>query len=347
MSTGKNMAKEVGSEGPVAIVDRDALPRLAVLEDRLIEAEAIRAGLSVGRRPKDRRFLTVTDGKSSFMFFGGWCNRTSNPVTAMAKNKHAAKAIMKGGGASVTRGELFHVSEKSEALGYAACIGYPVVVKPNNGIKGSHVYVGMGSDEDVSRAFDSISKHFNYVLIEGFFKADEYRFTLVGDKVIGVVRRIPAYVVGDGSSSVRELIDEKNIERRKNPAHPPIVVDGEVERILSSVGLGLESIPEAGRTVQLRRNSNVSTGGEAIDVTDSVADYYKEQVEMASRGFRGLYVAGFDVLIRDLSEPQGDYAIIEVNHDPMFSLHHYPWVGQPKNVARLIVQGLYPGAIRN
>lgn len=318
------------------------LPRLLGVENRLVQAAALeRGGLLIGRGKVNPQVLTISNGTKSHLFYKGWCDKTPRPVATMARNKQATKAILMGAGIAVTRGELFHASQENESSEYARSLGFPVVVKPNNGLKGSQVHANLQSDEEFDAAFRSAGADFKFILVEKHFQAEEYRFTLVNDRVVGVVRRVPAHVIGDGESTIDQLVEQKNVARRANAVHPPIKLDSEVGRLLKRGGLSSESVPEVGLHVQLRNNSNVSTGGEAIDVTDDIDPYYREQVQMASKAFRGLYVGGFDVMIKDSTKEGGEYTIIEVNHDPMFSLHHYPWQGEARNIAKEIVNGLF------
>lgn len=119
-----------------------------------------------------------------------------------------------------------------------------------------------------------------------------------------------------------------------------IKLDEEIERVLSKSNYTFDTIPEDGEVVHLRSNSNVSTGGDAIDVTDDISSEIKETVRKAVRAIPGARVCGVDVLIN------GDNIhILEMNVGPlgpMLTMHHFPWVGKKRNVIGKVVDALFP-----
>src|SRR5699024_12643687 len=74
------------------------------------------------------------------------------------------------------------------------------------------------------------------------------------------------------------LIDLKNLERRKNDRLNSclIHIDVEILKFIEEKGYTLESIPPKGEYIPLREKTNVSTGGDPIDVTDKITDELKQ-----------------------------------------------------------------------
>ncbi|MDF1551303.1 MAG: bifunctional glutamate--cysteine ligase GshA/glutathione synthetase GshB, partial [Bacteroidales bacterium] len=162
-------------------------------------------------------------------------------------------------------------------------------------------------------------------------------------QTIAVAYRMPANVVGDGKKNINELINDKNIVRGEDYTHPllKIKIDYEVERHLKEQKLNLESVPKSGERIFLRKNSNLSTGGDSIDLTDDMPDFYKKIAEKAARA-AGLKIAGIDIIIKNIHKTPNhkNYIVVELNAPAMLSMHDYPYVGKNRNVARYVVDSI-------
>ncbi|HUG28383.1 MAG TPA: Mur ligase family protein, partial [Gemmatimonadales bacterium] len=175
----------------------------------------------------------------------------------------------------------------------------------------------------------------------------DYRILVIGGEVVAVAERIPAHVVGDGSASVTELIAAVNADPRRGEGHcsamTRIEVDAVIENTLERAGLSLASVPPQGQRVLLRPNANLSTGGIAIDRTEKI---HPDNAHIAQRAARivGLDIAGIDFICPDIgtSVHESGGGIIEVNACPGFRMHLEPFQGRRRNVARPVVELLFP-----
>jgi len=111
---------------------------------------------------------------------------------------------------------------------------------------------------------------------------------------------------------------------------------------LEKFGLTLDSIPQKGQIVQVVGNANLSTGGQAIDVTDEVHPTVREIAESAAKAIN-LDIAGVDFISRDISKPfdAKTSAIIEVNAAPGIRMHHFPSKGKSRDVGKAVVEYLF------
>src|SRR5699024_11141590 len=183
-------------------------------------------------------------------------------------------------GVPVPQGKIFKVNDK-EAITYASNIGYPVVIKPLKGSMGRGVYTNIQNEDELKNAiedFRSRFKKYTEFAVEKHYPGKEYRIYVVGDQVVGATNRIPANVIGDGKTSITNLIKNKNKERKKNPylAPKPIKVDYEVRHLLKRAGYDENSIPPKGEQVFLREKSNLSSGGDPIEETDELSEEVKQ-----------------------------------------------------------------------
>jgi len=268
---------------------------------------------------------------------------------AILRDKYYAKSILAEKGFSVPPGFVFSATEITAALTYAERLGYPVVIKPVNGAQGDSVFPNLVDEREFREAFQWISRKSQSrdILVEKYFDGDDYRFLVIADKDLAVVKRSAPRVTGDGVSTVQELIAVENY-RRMNPRNTCLceihIKDEEGQRVLSHQGMTEESVPEKGQLVRLRYNANVSWGGDCENVLDTVHPSYLDLARSIHALFPGNHFTCVDILARDVTTPvsKDSYTFCEFNVDPGFSLHHMPGTGKPHLVLETIVDMLFP-----
>jgi D-alanine-D-alanine ligase-like ATP-grasp enzyme len=307
----------------------------------MIVLEAYERGVWFTKLPKERFEMSYGDKK--YVVKNGKILREYNSKLAVRVMgmKEVSSRLLRSRGHAAPENTVFQKNDLERAWNWAKPI-LPVVVKPYNGQMGNLVFVNIDSYEEFKQCFEKVTEKHETVLVEQFIKGNEYRFTYVNNQIVGVANRVPANIVGDGENTIKQLVVLKNEEResRKNPIHKQLPLDEESERVLAKKGYSFEYIPEAGETVYLRNNSNVSTGGDAIDVTDKISRDIKNRVRKAIRSIPGIEVCGVDVLING-----DDINILEVNLGPMLSMHHHPWEGKKRNVIGKVVDGMFPETV--
>lgn len=262
-----------------------------------------------------------------------------------AGNKYLTKQILSGNGLPVPRGEIAYTEQS--AVMAAELMGYPVVVKPFDANQGKGVTVRICDREGVGRAFKEAMNFSRAVLVEKHISGRDFRVLVVGGAVAAAAERIPPFVTGDGTSSVKKLVEaENNNPLRGNDHEKPLTkikLDGPARQVLLDSGMDTDTIPAAGEKVFLRYNGNLSTGGTSRDCTGEV---HPVNARMAIRAAEllELDIAGIDITVRDISAPldEQEGAIIEVNAAPGLRMHLYPTEGEVRNVASNILDMLYP-----
>ncbi len=235
------------------------------------------------------------------------------------------------------------------AVRAARQIGYPVVLKPLNANHGRGVSINLVSGEQVESAFDFAREHgtSRAVLVESYVEGYDHRMLVVNNELVAVAKRVPGHVVGDGESTITELVDRVNEDPRRGIGHEKVLTRLELDRqageLLSAAGFDEGTILADGEVFHLRKTANLSTGGTAIDLTDVV---HPDNREMAVRAIRavGLDVGGVDFLTADITESykQVGGAIVEVNAAPGFRMHVAPSEGEPRDVAGKVMDMLFP-----
>ncbi len=296
------------------------------------------------------RIIQLGQGRYQQRLSATKTSHTSAVGNDLAANKDYARRVLADLGLPVPRYE--RVYRAREAIEAARRIGYPVVVKPNNGSMGGGVSVGMRNRRQVRAAFKRAQAIGRSTLVEEVVEGSDYRMLVIDGRLCAAAQRIPAHVVGDGKHSIEELVEEVNLDPRRgsgpNQSWTRIALDAEADRVLAAHGHDRRTVPPPGQTVYLRRNANTSDGGSAVDVTDRVHPDNREIAERAARAI-GLDVAGVDLLTTDISGSIWEIggSICEINSRPGLRKHIWPAVGTPRDVTTPIVRMLYPAGSRS
>ncbi|MBL0177676.1 MAG: cyanophycin synthetase [Gemmatimonadetes bacterium] len=271
--------------------------------------------------------------------------RTSHIAVEMASDKEETNKLLGALGLPVPRQELVQRSE--DAVRAAKRIGFPVVVKPYNGNHGRAISIHLTTDEQVATAFALAQEVSRSVIVESFVTGDDHRLLVVDGVLVAATRRTPAHVVGDGRSTIADLVTEVNRDPRRGIGHEKVLtrleLDAKAVEFLAANGHSPSTVPPAGERVYLCATGNLSTGGTATDVTDII---HPDNAEMAVRAIKavGLDVGGVDFLSADISESYKSHGggICEVNAAPGFRMHSAPSEGTPRDVAGPVIDMLFP-----
>jgi cyanophycin synthetase len=309
-----------------------------------IASEAVARGIPVTRIGSGS-LLRLGYGRHSRLIEATLTDATPCICADISSNKQLTKYLLSENGIPVPRGRTVY-SEISAVMA-AEQIGLPVVIKPLDGNQGKGVQLALRTDDEIRSAFREATKYSSGVVVERCVSGRDYRLLVVGSSVCAAAERLPASVCGDGTHTVRQLVDIINSDPRRGDDHQrqltKIKLDSVTEHVLGRQGLGLDSVPEKDRLVRLRQTGNLSTGGTAVDCTDVV---HPENAAIAVRAARavGIDIAGIDVVTENISTPisVNRGAVVEVNTAPGIRMHLYPSVGKPRNVAKNIVDLLFP-----
>ncbi len=293
-------------------------------------------------RLNDGNLVQLGHGRRQRRIWTAETDHTSAIAGNIAHDKDLTKSLLASCGVPVPEGQV--VDSPEAAWEAAQDIGLPVVVKPSDANHGRGVSLDLTERSDVEKAFSVADAEGSEVIVERYVQGDEHRLLVVGGRVVAAARGESLSVVGDGRSTVAQLIDSQlNSDPRRGEAEEfpleTIHLDREpvMRLLLERQGLSGEAVPAAGRRVMVQRNGNV-----AIDCTDDVHPEVAHAVSLAARVV-GLDVAGVDLVARDISRPleeQGG-AVVEVNAGPGLLMHLKPATGLSRPVGRAIVDHLF------
>ncbi|MEH6357642.1 MAG: cyanophycin synthetase [Pseudomonadales bacterium] len=272
---------------------------------------------------------------------------TNYIATALAGDKKGTHGLLKDMGLPVPLQAMFY--DEDGAVKGSKRIGYPVVIKPLDANHGRGITIDLNSDEEVREAFHVAKAQgkSRAVLAESFITGFDHRMLVVNNELVAVAKRVPGHVIGDGRSTIAELVELVNADPRRGIGHEKVLtrieIDVQANRLLEEAGYDENTVLAANEKFFLRSTANLSTGGTAIDLTDVV---HPDNRDMAIRAVRaiGLDIGGVDFITDDITHSYKDVggAIVEVNAGPGFRMHVAPSEGEPRDVAGKVLDMLYP-----
>ena len=283
-------------------------------------------------------------GNRHYLFNG--CETPFNNISSAstAEDKYCTHQILEMAGIPVPKAVSLHVNDfnqnKTEEV--IADLKFPLVIKPLvNGAQGRDVLCNIQTFEELQIALAQHFKSYNYLLVEEFHgKLTSYRVLVFNRRVIGVVIRYPASVIGDGQHNITELVALTNKKRKAiSDFLGPIKLDDEGQIKLKELGINAEYIPSIGERVALCYTSNATRGGTFRPLGNQICkENRKLMIKVAA--VLNLGLAGIDVECADINRPieQTNGVIIEVNHRPSIRIHECPIDGTPHLVTKQIMR---------
>jgi D-alanine-D-alanine ligase-like ATP-grasp enzyme/acylphosphatase len=272
-------------------------------------------------------------------------DKVTDQAFDICDDKDLTKKYLEKADVPVPKGEKFSSdATDEEILEYANSLGYPLVLKPVSANGGKGVFANIQNEEYLKEAIPYVRNELGYeeVIIETHIPGEkEFRVIVLNNRVLGAMHRIPANVVGDGKQTIRELIASKNAFRKQNPhlTSRMINIDKEVIYMVEEAGYTLESVLEEGKRIFLRVQSNLSNGGDSVDVTNDLSPELRDIAIKATKAIPGLAQSGVDILVND---EDGSGVVIEVNSRPGLGGHLFPMEGTPRDFAKEFIDFYFP-----
>ncbi len=322
---------------------------------QLVLAEAEKLGMKVEHITGTEMFQLEWNGKTTY-FHDRIPLKTSEFAVTTCMDKHLTKIFLDRAGIQSPKGYLI---EQSDDEAYQKqvfdALQKPLVVKPTRASHGDGITLGVTDFETYKMAIQKAMTARDYadsaVEIEEEFTGKEYRITVSQEKIIGVMHRIPANIVGNGVSTITELVKEKNQHPFRNlfgdnvyQVYGKLILDDDAITILKEQGFTPDTVLPKDQKANIKKVSNMMAGGDAIDLTPDIHPSVREICLKTIQAIPGLSIAGIDFMTKDLFAEQtpDTYRIVEVNHNAEFGIHHFPMIGEPQNAAREFLTILFP-----
>ena len=314
--------------------------------------DLIQKGIKTEILDENDQFLCLQHGEHiEYVKNGNMTSHDSYISPLIMENKVVTKKVLAKAGFNVPQSVEFTSLEQAVAS-YPLFEGRAVVFKPkstNYGLGISIFQQGVHNRDDFTKAVEIAFCEDKEIMVEDYLVGTEYRFFVLGEETLAVLLRVPANVVGDGVHTVAQLVATKNAHPlRGDGSRTPLkkIALGDIEQLqLKEQGLTVDSIPAKDQLVQLRANSNISTGGDSIDMTDEMHDSYKRLAVGITKAM-GAAVCGVDLIIPNLKKPAeaslSSWGVIEANFNPMMMMHIFPYAGKSHRLTQNVIKMLFP-----
>ncbi len=323
------------------------------LSTQMLMFDAFQKGLHVAVLDRDEQFIELTYQHHHELVKNGNITSLDRLISGpLVDNKVVTKILLASHGMRVPAGAEYTALETAVADYQAAFGQRAIVIKPKHSNMGAGIttFLTRPSEADFIAAFKLAQTYDQQILVEEFIAGSEYRFLVMNHKVQAVLERIPANVVGDGRSTIAQLVAKKNDNPLRGEAHLTPLQNirlGERELLmLKQQGYGPEDVPLRGSQVFLLQNSNVSNGGDSVDVTDEMDQSYFAIAEQVAE-ILNLNITGIDIIVPNLYQPYDPEhpemaVVLEANYNPAMLMHLFPMMGQARRVSMTVLQLLFP-----
>lgn len=322
-----------------------------------VALEAWRRGLRVTFHNSKRGSLStsyayqysIADENNKYHFICGRGSNTKKKAIDITQNKSEAYTYFQKEGVPTPQGSVFKFESTpiDEIIDYGDSIGYPVVVKPTSMGGGKGVYTQINNidqlKDSVLKLKDEIKS--KDIMVEKYFSGIDYRFFVMGDKVLGVTKSYSSYVLGDGEHNIEKLIEFMNEKIKHNAAHAAriIKIDNDLLTYLEEQKLSLSSIPEMNKRIFVRRHGTHLGLRLNVDCTDEIDSKFKVHAVKAIKSVDGIPYGSVDMIINE----EGNEGVVnEINTKGVIAMHYYPLEGTPRDIPKAIIDYYFPNTKR-
>lgn len=301
---------------------------------RIIVDEARRRGIHITVVDAEGGFFRLSYGGRAVMCREALSELTSGVAVSICDDKSVTRRLVEHADIAVPAQMV--VSDTAQIADFVKRHG-SVVVKPSRGEQGRGVHVDIAELDSIAAAVDAASRLSDNVLLEQFVKGDDLRIIVIDYKVVAAAIRRRAHIIGDGQSTVRELIERQSRRRAAaTDGESSIPMDEETERCVVQSGRGMDDVLESGVEVEVRKTANLHTGGTIHDVTAELHPTLAEAAVTVARVIE-IPVVGVDFIVDAPDRP--GYVFIEANERPGLANH------EPQPTAERFIDLLFPTSI--
>ncbi len=236
----------------------------------------------------------------------------------------------------------------AERLGYPVTVQYQLREEFSYRHPKRRMFGPLASREQVLAVFEAAAGPARKIWVERYCSGMRCRFLVIAGRVRSVVLHEPPVIVGDGVTTVDQLI-----ARQANADHTGVVRsawkkmasgDLDVDLRLSLAGLGRDSVPASGYRINLRAEGTYYNGGLCRDVTELTGEALKGLAERAVGCFSLNELAGVDMAVSELTGPAEapNAVVLDVLPDPDLEIHTHPHLGPGCDVGRQLVDAILP-----
>lgn len=319
------------------------------LPDRLTIKMIIQDALARGWKawayiPNDSHAILERPDGTRIPIYSSCPPTTSYEAAHIADDKFLTHAALENAGVPVLQTFRCETTEQAQAAAKSLiAAGKQYVVKPLDSGHGQGITVKLHTLDQLPEALTYARQYAQTVLVQQYQASPiDLRVLCINYKVVAVLERIPARVTGDGTQTVRQLIERQNQQRGAQYTADLSVIP--MERAAHYLGDAINDIPPEGEIVTVLGLANIGLGGEGRDVTSATPSWLVAIAAQAAQTLR-LPVCGVDFLVAQPPQPELTVAqlqptVTEVNKCPSLFMHELPKHGQPQPAVKQYVDYL-------
>ncbi|MFC4025030.1 hypothetical protein ACFOUV_14645 [Oceanobacillus longus] len=270
-------------------------------------------------------------------------NIVTNEAVKICNNSQTTREILEKESIPVPRGKVLKNFQADSIRRNIKDLTFPLLIKPLNGKSGKDLIAGISDVDELIEKVGYLNKKINStpIVVEEYIAGENYSAFVIGDKVVGTLKWLPSYVIGDGNKTIRRLIREKNSVRMKNPGtfDEKIKINRSLNKELKEQGYDVQSVPAEGKVIGLQAKNSSFSKGDAIDATDELPDHLNNDLVKAVKAIPGLTQAGVEVVY---NKEKGDYLILGINTNPSIKNHLFPIKGNAHLIPKAIIDYYFP-----
>lgn len=298
---------------------------------RIVADEALRRGINVTVLDAEGGYLRLEFGGRTVTTRESLSELTSAIAMSRCDDKRVTRKVVAQAGVNVAAGRTasFDGADHEFLDRYGA-----VVVKPARGEQGQGITVNVTTHDELEEALQRAGGPSASILLEQQCAGDDLRIIVIDGAVVAAAVRRPAEVTGNGTRTIRELVEAQS--RRRAAAtggESTIPLDELTEATVREEGWELDDVLPRDVRLRVRRTANLHTGGTIHDVTDVLhPDLGRAAVDAAAA--LEIPVTGIDLMVPAVDGPE--YVFIEANERPGLANH------EPRPTARAYIDFLFP-----
>ena len=265
-------------------------------------------------------FSVTANGRTVHFGAGrcSWYPQNSATASTLASDKFFTGRILERAGIAVLGGDYFFLHarhrahrpaghEHEDAREYLKLLGGTAFVKPLQGSRGDFAQVLRG-EAALDRYIEEVSRYYDSILIQPVVSGAEYRIFLLDDEAVYSARKYPPFLLGDGTSSIRDLLMAHNAALQTRGLSPAATEDRDTS---------LDAILAKGERWDIPGRMNLSAGGTMVlEAPPSQAALALARNAVHALGLRAAAVD----LFTNIGGDQEAIAVIEVNSNPSIRL---------------------------
>jgi len=256
-------------------------------------------------------------------------------------DKNKIKKLFDQNNIPIASGEIFVNPQKALKFGFN--LGFPLVVKPNNGSLSKHVTCDINSEEELIKAIKIVKEFSPDFIVEKYVKGSLFRATVIGKNHIFICQKDKANVVGDGVLTIENLILQKNKCKKRGKTHEAnttlheILIDSVLEQNLANQNLSLNSVLPQNKKIYLQDKYILSHGCDIINHTQNTHQDNKNLFLNIAK-ILDTQLVGIDFICSDISKSHKtqNTAVLETNSLPYADMHQNPSHGTPEPIAKIV-----------